>query len=314
MGFNKRKPGYFIVACRGWSASLWLANCFNLHEQVICSHNVSLVTDLLLSGWTSEKNHSIPTSEKLIRKVLEKNNLDDEGMDCLHSSISEILSDYFRASASVEAFFNILRLTGDADFFGSVHTYRLCDFGQMELLEENTFQFCYANLLRHPLNTVLSAAAEMKKNIESFALETVKNKFQQIETAYPQIKNIMGEEAKTQENLAFILGCIALNGIAEDLHKIPLEGNILMEKLTRDRDYYADTLTLLTEGRMPISEEYLDQVFQTYSLNKHRDNHQEPAIAFSELQEWKKDSFRFFYHGSGIHDTMMKLGYELNFL
>lgn len=307
----------FVVTCRGWSASLWLANAYHMHNQVMCSHSVSLITDYILSDF-KEREAPIHVIDNLML------NLSDLTKDKrnFHLNISSLLSNYFRNNASVLSFFEQLQRLGEADCYGCVHTYRQTDLSTLEKLDDSNVDFRLANLIRHPVDTVISASAELIQSsdkltgIKNYSESEIQTKINQIVEVFEDYHPYINPDMENLKDLGFLMACVALNGIAQDLNQIPLEGNILMEKVTQERDYFEAILMLLTNNSVSISDKYLNDVFQTQGLNAHdqQKKKQTSEQIYAQFSTWQKKTFDFFIQQDNLADKFQTLGYNLEFI
>lgn len=280
----------FMVTCHGWSGSNWLANALHTHPDIICTHSVA---NLLPHG----SGYNAKQEDECSRQGYTRGRKD------------QTLAEHFTG----------LRELGEAKAYGSVHRYRLRDLPNL-LQNAGGVSFQLVNLVRHPVNLAASGQGQFEDLVqrEIFARIEVMDFCKQGMKVYEALAKRHQIDICDWSFLSFLAACQHCYVLVHDLkalrHIAPIP-NIMMEKMTSERDYFKQHLAELTQNTLDISEDYLDEVFQIGRINQHRKKAKLTAEQqFNEWAPWQREGFAIFAAQSGIIQEYSAIGYDFSFI
>ena len=278
----------FIITCHGWSASKWFAAALNLHNNILCVHSVGE-----LMGET--RSHTKEEEAKLSKQ-------------------GKTIGRYDK---SLDEHFENLHKKGKAIAYGSVHRYRLRDLPKLGKVGFKT-SFQIVNLIRHPVNLVNSGMGQFINlaKVDPHARYEILSFFKNEAKYYEYLGHKYGLDLCDWSVMSFLAACSHMFVLVHDLCCVKGVANVQMEKITTDRQYFSDVVSLLTKKSVHINDEYLDIVFSTSAINQHKKNKPilKPEQQYLEWDEWQKEAFAYFMQKSKIADFYTQLGYNFTFV
>ncbi len=279
---------FFIVTCHGWSGSLWFAHAMNLHEKIICTH--SAMNKLAsMEAYDEEKTVKV---RKLARDQ--------------------------REDISMLDLFLEIRNNGRADAYGCVHTLRLRDVPSM--LTRNRIPCQFMNLVRHPVNLVNSGFGQIDEmsSYDVFVMIDICDSLRNEMDFFIELAELYELNLCDQQVKSFLCACYHMMHLAQDLNTSPdIEMDFIkMETLTQDRGYYTSIIDKLTRKSIEMDDDYLDRVFQSGEIHKHRKGQKKLTAVeqYKVWEPWQQHAFSFLIEKSGIEKQYRKLGYDFSFL
>ncbi len=297
---------YFCITSHGWSASNWVAYSYNLHDDIICTHSAL---------------NDVPNEKEMHQEDKLKNNIlrFHKG----YSSRTEIpLNDSYRH----------IRSFGEAKVYGSVHLFRLRDLKhQTEISAPFDNKISIINLVRNPISLVWSGYGQFKQLFKfdlnelhwtlGKLLNTDKDFVYEIGFKY-QI------EIGNYDVLAFLCACRVLESLRIDLDaeqwiieygtgfNLFYGGTVMMEEMTSNRDYFKSSFRKLNLDDLVVSDEYLDTVFSTGKVNKHKVDSidKSPNHIFNSFSDWQKEVFLHFFNKYELRAAYEKMGYDFSYI
>jgi hypothetical protein len=215
---------YFIVTSHGWSASNWVAHSLNLNRNITCAHSSAAI---------------IADNPGLY---------DGEG---LRQHLGDFRRGYVeRQNRSIDELYDDLQQRLPAPLVGTVHTYRLRDLP----VQESRFgsahrQYRTVNLVRHPLDLVISGYGQFRKlfriDLNEYAWTLRKIVDQGLDIA-EAICNRHGLVPGDYDVLCFLGACVTLGSLKLDIDALGrikenqgnrwgYRGTARMEDVTRSR-------------------------------------------------------------------------------
>ncbi len=293
---------YFIVTCHGWSASNWTAHSLNLNSKIICTH--------------SARNEIAEDKELQSNKNLKKN-------------INKLQSGYKKRQAqSLDAIYDEIECKGASPYYGSVHVLRLRDIPIIyEKFGISQRSFNLVNIVRHPIDLVWSGYGQF---LELFRYDINELHWTSGKVVNQALKfsNYIGQKYNLYmgdiENLAFIGACAIMESLKKDidayislssLKNINFCGTFKMEEITNDPKIYSLFCSQLGLNEL-ISEEYLNKVFSTGVVNKHKSDDQKLSSKerYLSLVPWQKEVFNHFFNLHDLKKPYEKFGYDFTYL
>ena len=292
----------FIVTSHGWSASNWTAHALNLNDNILCTH--------------SARNELAGDKELQSNKNLKKH-------------INDLQNGYVaRQARSLDTIYDEIEAKGNTKSYGSVHVLRLRDLPIInEKCGASQRQFNVVNVVRHPVDLVWSGFGQFKDlfryDINELHWTTGKVVRQALE-----FSNYIAEKYNLYmgdfENLAFIGACAILESLKFDLDayskldqikNINFCGTFQMEEITSDKEKYKLFLTQL-DLQDYISENYLNEVFKTGIVNKHKHDSKKltPEERYNQFLPWQKEVFNHFLNLHNLSEDYTNFGYDLKFM
>lgn len=292
----------FIVTSHGWSASNWTAHSLNLNNDVTCTHSA--------------------------RNVL-ANDVEIQSNQNLKQNINQLQTGYVsRQNRSLDELYDQIENLGETEAYGSVHVLRLRDLPVINLaFGEPNRNFKIANIVRHPVDLVWSGYGQFKDlfryDINELYWTTGKVVKQALNFA-----NFLGDKYKLNigdyDVLGFLGACAVLESLKKDIDaldqlsfpkKLDFQGNFKMEAITNSKvefNQFCDSLGL----EKFVNEAYLNKVFETGLVNKHRHDSVKlmPAERYSQFTEWQKEAFLYFFEMHNIRESYESFGYSFDFL
>lgn len=225
---------------------------------------------------------------------------------------------------SPDATLGAIRSMVDARVYGCVHTYRLHDFvDRLPAIVKLRTEFVLANLVRHPVDLVLSGAGEFR-HLYDFDIvvlyRNVARVFRRLESFYSEFAERHELNLADLDTLAFCNAARAPYNLRKDLDadtRIPQTTHWLrMEDLTANHGAFSRAFSGLTIGALECDAAYLTDVFGTGAVNQHRADGRLASTQekFETLPEWKQELLEMTISESGIRPAYERMGYNFDFL
>lgn len=288
---DTKVSGNFMVTSHGWSGSNWFADALNRHPKVLCTHSVTNEVPSVGDGYSPQQADDMGRLQRL------------RG----------------RQDETLEQHFDGLRAKGRAEYYGSVHRYRIRDL--VSLVKGPAPAFSLSNQVRHPVKLVHSGTGQLTDMVETevYTRAEVMNFFSKFYPYYEYIAKRHHLNLADWEVLSFLAACSHMRVLAQELwimkKQFPRSQIILMERLTSDRTYFSQTVKRLTGDDFDISEQYLDDVFSIGKLNKHAQGGFDSASdQYSAWPDWKREAFSDLAAEAAIVTPYTSVGYDFSFL
>jgi hypothetical protein len=295
---------YFIVTSHGWSASNWVAYSLHLNPDITCAHSsAAIIADN-------------PTR------------FDGEG---LQENLRDLRRGYIeRQNKPIDQLYDGLHQQRPAPLVGTVHTYRLRDLPVQESrFGSGNRQYRTVNLVRHPLDLVLSGYGQFLKlfridlNEYAWTLRKIVDQALDIAEAICRRHGLMPGD---YEVLCFFGACITLGSLRLDLDALEdikengdnrwgYRGTVRMEDVTQSSKAFADLVNLISDRADLVDDKYLDSVFRSGPINVHKlGNHGNTERSWAALADWQKEAFQAFLERFPIRESYQDLSYDFSFL
>lgn len=298
------RNSYFVVTCHGWSASNWLANALHKHPNILCAHSSA----------------ALPADDPSV--------FDGDG---LKKKIPALRKGYIaRQNRSLTDLYESLPNPKNAHIIGSVHTYRLRDLpAQTELITPRSSPIPVVNLVRHPLDLVVSGYGQFKDlfridlNEFSWTLNKIVARGLEMPEAICAKHNV---DPGDYDSVCFLGACVVLGSLRLDLDALDavensgaahwdFRGHVQMEQLTRDPNSFSRLLPTLTNRNDLATTEYLDSVFTERKVNIH--NHDAPSGThqrWNALKPWQQEAFRAYLDLFELQKQYEAIGYDFSMM
>ncbi len=286
----------FIVCAHGWSGSRWLAHVLHKHPDILCTH----------SAWNRLADSSV---------------FDDKDM---HGFARQRKQGWGARDQCTDDTLRAIHQHGSASAYGCVHTYRLHDFlDRLPSPDKAEVPFRLANLVRHPVDLVLSGMGEFRALYDFDVVILYRNVariFRRLESFYWDFAEKHDLNLADLDTIAFCNAARAPYNLRKDLDThAALDRDVAwfrMEDLTGDRSYFADAASTLTSGRIEITDDYLHQVFDTGAVNRHRSDGRPATTAekYARLAHWQRELLDLTITDSGIRPAYERMGYDFSFM
>lgn len=278
-------PVFFVVTSFGFSGSKWLGATLDRHPKILCTHSA------------------------LDFRIWDRHYDGDELEACAEEEwkhrLNQPLDDYFDNLAGM----------GSADVYGNVHRYRLTDLARIYQKWPPKRRFQIANLVRHPVTWVESGA----HHIRHLAETSLFNRYEALHSAmneldyYRDLKRKHGIDLLDWDILCFLAVCQFMSVLIADLNAVSGVRYVQMERVTTDRKLFSEIFRGLTAGRIEASEDYLDEVFEMESVNRHRPGSARrrltPEEQFAAWAPWQQEAYLHFQDAYGVRRAYEQLGY-----
>jgi hypothetical protein len=288
----------FIVTSHGWSASNWLAFILNQNSHITTSHSAANLLDEKLS-----------------------NNIKDKLKD-FHDGYKN------RQSRPIDESYDFIESHGNADFFGSVHLYRLRDLPvQYEKFKNPKRNFNVVNLIRNPIDLVWSGYGQFKDLFKTDIneLHWTTGKILEDKDFIYHLNDKYDLLIGDYENLAFIgaarvLGSLRLDLDAMDkIENIPFIkylGEVKMEDVTSKPEILKGLVLKLTNNEIEVSKEYLNEIYKIGQINKHKQDNKKITSQerYESLKDWQQETLLYYLNKYNIIEAYKSFGYDLSFL
>ena len=297
----------FIVTCQGFSASAWFATSLNNHESIMCAHNVTPITNFILS-----KNFDKST----------------------HRKMSTIIHRHYRPNTefAVSHLFKLMKTIQASEFYGNIHAFQLSNLKNAIIPEEVPI----LNLIRNPISTINSYYHELIKPASETLIPEPEQIYQkeiiiqfldlfQKEYDYLNIAKEHNDEIDKYSNheiYSFLKALSIIERIGEDYNSFPLIERVItvpMEKLTSDKEYFKEILSILVRDKIELQtkefEEYLNKVISSEPSNKHSAGaSRTPVDIFNGWQNWQRIAFCKTLRKANLNLIYQNAEYNLDFV
>lgn len=281
-------PAFFLVASAGFSGSKWFAAALDRHPDILCTHSAG---DFQI--W--DRRYSAEEFDRCTEE------------EWIH-----------RAKKPLDDYLAQLAARGDAKVYGNVHRYRVCDIAELMRGQAPTTRFVIANLVRHPVLWTQSGA----RQFVTLAETNLFMRFELLHGAmseygfYRQIAARHGLDLLDWPTLAFLSVCQYMSTLVADSQLIPGARPLQMERLTAERDYFAESVRALMRDAAAIDDDYLDGAFELGHVNRHRDSAEGDAVTTPEGQfeawaPWQREAFLYFFGKYQVGAAYAPLGYDV---
>jgi hypothetical protein len=294
---SKQGGGYrhrFIVASHGQTATFWFARALDSHPDIHCTHgytypSVSARARILTNEETARQRKI--TYERYFRM-----NLDE----------------YFAEQEEQRA----ARSADDPDakgVLGSVHTLTA---GMIfhHLKVGVTTPFTWANMIRHPIARLHSVTRHWERLADDVLLQDQLEKdWEHARFLLEYCEGTLAEATATHSDKLFTIGIKQMSDIAQDIIQCINEDVLLIhtERLTRNREYFRDTVARLCGAHIDVGDDYLDEVFAQGRSNIHAEGRtRDPATIYRSWPLWRQAMLRNFFAARKYTELYSMLGYD----
>ena len=292
----------FMITSHGWSASNWVAHSLNLHPDITCTHSARNIIP------NRKDIHSSKELKKNIRKF--------------HVGYAS------RQTNSFNDIFEIIKSYGDTNYYGTVHFYRLRDIPVVyENFGRSDHEIQIYNLIRNPIDLVWSGYGQFKDlfrydlNELNWTLSKLLNEARDFVFDLADKYDLyIGDH----ENLAFLCSACILGSLRKDLdgltfiqekspENIVYCGEVKKEDITTNPAYLSNLLSNLTNSKLDISPEYLEEVYNLGAINHHKEDTSkiEGLARYETFTDWQKETFLFFMDKYSLTEPYKSYGYQL---
>jgi hypothetical protein len=251
---------FFIITSYGRTATYWIAKVLTMHPDILCAH-----------GPTTDFYHDY-----------KQQSLEAIDLQKIHKNIAN----FYKLSLS--EYLNLLKKSGEAKFYGSCHAYSAGNF--LNKIKEYNKTLQFVNLIRHPITRIEShrnkwlrevqKSKEMRKRLEE--------QFYQISRKDSFVKRFKNTKIRDKYFICALNSVLSQDKweLAKDVWHVP------MEKLTKDRETFIWIINHLTHGQIVLSNEYLEQVFDSKKVNHTQIINSNSYMCYSSWDRWEKDYFK----------------------
>lgn len=273
------KPNYFIVTCPGNCATTWLATCLSLHPEIFCSHSLSKhkSEDNLVGRVNDINSHDKLPFVDILTKLADKN-LDNK-------------------------------------YIGNIHGYTVTSFINNLRQHPVKIDVKVVNLIRNPINWVTSSHGNFIKQSKysTFSLFQILHKFNSNYVYFNDVAAKHNVDPMDWDFIFFAAACVRLTEVKSDF---TFAGNIKhkkMEDITQNKDDFIKLLEEITSGELSITDEYIDQIFNTEKINQHNKHATTADSQFEAWLPWQKEIFIAYIKNLDLLKDYQKIGYDLWF-
>jgi len=295
---------YFIVACHGWSASNWVAHALNRLPGIACAHSsaAALATD----------------PERL------------EGAN-LKAEIPALRKGYVqRQSRPILDIYADVAAAKPAPHVGSVHTFRMRDLPvQAERFPQSGVRFRTVNLVRHPLDLVVSGYGQFRDlfriDLNEFSWTLAKIVSLGLDLA-EMVCARHGVAPGDFDSVCFLGACVVLNSLRLDLDATAKvlagpegpwdwRGVVRMEDVTGEPAAFADLVERITGDAALAAAPMVAEISATRRINIHNRSAAAGTRArWQGLSPWQREAFAAFLVRFGLRADYETFGYDFSFL
>lgn len=291
MSTSNSQPAYFLVTCFGNSASTWYGKTLNMHPDIVCSHGPvepTIGLEYEREQTPEETANAIPYAAKFLSRKIS------------------------------ETFQEIVDYEPGAKVYGSVQGYRIGQVANIsKKYPDESLELQCVNLVRHPVNWVMSTAANFIRQTEVSLLmrHELLNAAKSQYSLYTDWAKQADKDPLSWDNLAFFAACLYMHTLMNDFDianklNVPF---ILKEEITTDPDKFKEATAFVTANKIDISDEFVDQAMGAGVVNSHQ---QKPSLTPKEQwQRWDEHQRHLFTqmaNSARIKPAYEKLGYDFN--
>lgn len=293
----------FIITSHGWSGSNWLSHVLNAHPTITCTHSA--------------------------RNIL-ANDINMQSNKELKQNIHQLHKGYVsRQNVSLDDIYLQIEKMSKTLFYGSVHVLRQRDIPVIfEKFGKPKREFNVINLVRNPIDLVWSGYGQFKDLFKYDINElfwTLKKIIDNSKEFVHDIGNKYNINIGETENLAFIGAASVLLSLKKDadaetkirsLPNIKYLSPVQMEQLTTDKKYFKDFLSKITNNKIIIEDSYIENVFKTGKINKHKKDNKKltPKERYCQFNDWQKEIFKYYLSKFELKEYFENMDYSLSFL
>ncbi len=287
--------GYFLVTSWGHSASIWLAGSLNLHDGILCNCGIRHPIDSFLryplnqdgAAWMER------STPEMFRYGVDEDRIaffTDILTQTGHPAVapppreSQLLGSYVLDELEMMAD------TRGYSVLGNVHGLILPQLARDLRANPGLFKerrVPIANLIRHPIPRTESAIkatvhyhmdalkVDIDRLIASNLTEfrAMENKFK-IDLADPRVRAVLHVYRQGFQNVVW----------ADEIKEYPGIKHILMERLQNEPGYYTQILSLLTQGRIRVSDDDLDKVYSPENMGSGPGLFSSPGVVITRTE------------------------------
>lgn len=295
---------YFLLACHGWSASNWVAYSLNRHPKITCGHNSAaiLATDPEFFDGDGLKRH-----------------------------IPNLRAGYLqRQNRPINDVYNDLENESPAPFVGTVHTYRMRDLPvQNRKFPTQNRIYQIANLVRHPLNLVVSGYGQFKDLFRIDLREFSWTLAKVVDQGLGIVEDICERhdiDSSEYDTICFFGACVVLGSLRQDLDALDeiqtatagpwrYKGTVRMEDITTKPGALRRLIGDLTGVGDLADIDYLSRVYRQEKINQHNQNvGAETLQRWGTLTAWQREAFSAFLNMFELRPDYEALGYDFSFM
>jgi hypothetical protein len=283
------EKSYFFITTNGHSASRWVAQTLNMHNNIICSHSPARVSIAMAY------DHAYTDHEFKL-----------------------IMSDEIRKNIPVDNLLDELEEIGEAACYGNVHLFNLRQLQDNLKKYDSKKKFLIVDLLRHPVSFVNSGTYNMirqaRYNIDR--LDYLKNVYLRNKRLYDDFSAKHKLELGNLQTLSFMANVMTLKSLAINMQITNVDRRITMEKVTNCKEEYGRFVNFISQGKREVDDQYIDAVFRTKAINKHK-TEKAPTSAkeiYNAWEGWKKDFFKLLIELTCLDQHYNTFGYDFSFL
>lgn len=287
---GERAAGRFLVTSRGQTGSRWLGRALDRHPDIACSHG-PFPLDVAL-----DYDHEI----------------DPDRRRALRDEVNRRIG-----SLGVDGALDELTAHAAEPFVGNVHMFSLRQLGadlQRRPLRE---PLQLANLVRHPVTWLHSAAANHRwliENVESQARQR-RRQYDANRELFDRFTRPHGVDPTQPDVLAF-LGCcfVGIADMAWELSHATVH-QVRMEQVTSDATTLATLVHHLTQGQVLADHRFLERVYDVGAINRHATGPRLSAEErFGSWAPWQREAFSLAVSRPGVRSRYEDVGYDLDFV
>ncbi len=288
--FSTSPPRLFLVTTPGASATRWLSFALASCKDVYVSHGKHPLNSIINGNFMDE----------LLRG-------DDKSF-----TEGRMLADFYQNSSLEEMFCSFQSVMPGAKAYGNVHGLTIIELVKKVQRVEELNSITIVNLLRHPVNYVLShyrLVQKAERNPHLYA-HYKNNMFAEVCTKFPEVKLLDCIEEK--KLLAFSVSCLSVYNLHYDF-QYPQFEHVPMESITSDVQKLYDLCYRLTG--IEYSRERLEEMIQNGPINRHQNNTsgQDPLELYESLETWQQDLMHIIIPDE-VLDVFESSGYDISML
>ncbi len=282
--FSEVEPVFTIVGSAGRTATQWLTDALNCHDDVFFTHGANV-----------QPTKEVPTDREalFVRMALEDSKFD------------------FR---NVDGFFDVIQNTGNYGVYGCVHALNAA--GIVEHQEKFRRRFVLLAICRHPIRRINSFLARSMYEVTKFEfrrqvfIDDYKLNHSDMLDAISEKYNVpdLGDEDIIFIQMVHVIFDEDKNNIK---YQVPI---YTMERLTMDLDYFLKFFLSATNYSVSIDEKFVRRLREVAVVDN-RFNHL-PLVSddFLNWPMWRQAYFRDQLEQYDLYKAYQQLGYDLSVL
>lgn len=327
--YSKPAPQtYFMVLTSGNCGAIWYASALNLHEEIFAGcgidhpiescfrYNLQKDGSRLLHASTDQQ-FRFGASQGVMRDILSQHGI----------TLSIPPRDYTRLPHFVFDELEDLPGAGTLTSIGSIHAFTAAEFSRHVAVNRNLLgdrKVVTVNMIRHPVPRTES----FMKAFAHYQLEqyrsTIDTHINQNLAEWRQTERQYGISVEDPRVRAIIFTYRIGNSmawVADELKQFHAMKALKLEDLQSDPTYFADSVTLLTSGRVKPDQAYLDKVYAPENLGVGRrgaipDGSRPPGdrLQWDLWSDWERREFSVACRRHGVVEIYAAHGYDLSYV